>query len=191
MVRRRFPWLSTLSLSVCTVLFVAGSAVSQDTPQAKPSASGAAQPAKKPRPQENLADPAKRRALIDKMIAAYDLTPHPPAPIPDNPPPHEGAFISLPHVVEPPDLMIVEVVDALPGRPISGERLVRPDGKISLGFYGDVQVKGLTLPQVKVAIIKHLRKFLNDDVLGLETAPQTEGDMAIPERSREAESVRR
>ena len=40
-------------------------------------------------------------------------------------------------MVEPPDLLIVEVLDALPGRPISGERLVRPDGKISLGFYGE------------------------------------------------------
>src|SRR5207253_179463 len=44
------------------------------------------------------------------------------------------------YVVEPPDLLLVEVLEALPGRPISGERLVRPDGRISLGFYGDVYV---------------------------------------------------
>ncbi len=49
------------------------------------------------------------------------------------------------YVVEPPDLVLVEVLEALPGRPISGERLVRPDGKITLGFYGDVYVAGLTL----------------------------------------------
>ncbi len=48
------------------------------------------------------------------------------------------------YVVEPPDIIIVEVLEALPGRPITGERLVRPDGKISLGFYGDVYVAGLT-----------------------------------------------
>ena len=48
------------------------------------------------------------------------------------------------YVVEPPDLLVVEVLEALPGRPISGERLVRPDGKISLGFYGDLYVAGLT-----------------------------------------------
>src|SRR5262249_34228226 len=35
------------------------------------------------------------------------------------------------YVVEPPDLLLVEVLEALPGRPISGERLVRPDGSIS------------------------------------------------------------
>src|SRR5262249_17400423 len=36
------------------------------------------------------------------------------------------------------DRLLVEVLEALPGRPISGERLVRPDGTISLGFYGNL-----------------------------------------------------
>ena len=36
-----------------------------------------------------------------------------------------------------------------PARPISGERLVRPDGTISLGFYGDLYVSGLTLSEIK------------------------------------------
>jgi protein involved in polysaccharide export with SLBB domain len=112
-------------------------------------------------------DEKKVEAEIEKMIATYDLTPLPLAPIPDNPAPHEGAMIHLTHVVEPPDLVLVEVLEALPGRPISGERLVRPDGKIGLGFYGDVEVAGMTAHQVKVAIIKHLRIFLTDDVLGL------------------------
>jgi RNA polymerase sigma factor (sigma-70 family) len=78
------------------------------------------------------------------------------------------------HVVEPPDLLLVEVLDALPGRPISGERLVRPDGSISLGFYGDVQVAGLTLPEVKEKVIRHLQKFLTRIALGIvETDPET------------------
>src|SRR6202044_2262122 len=72
-----------------------------------------------------------------------------------------------PHVLEPPDLLIVEVLEALPGRPISGERLVRPDGTISLGFYGDVYVAGLTMAEVKEKIILRLQKFLNDEALGL------------------------
>ena len=71
------------------------------------------------------------------------------------------------YVVEPPDMLIVEVLEALPGRPISGERLVRPDGKISLGFYGDVYVAGLTLPEVKEKVIRHLQKYLGDESLGL------------------------
>lgn len=109
----------------------------------------------------------KPRAEVDKMIAAYDLKPHPPTPIPDDPPPHEGAMISIPYIVEPTDLVVVEVLNALEGRPISGERLLRPDGTISLGYYGEVYGKGLTTRQLKVAIIKHLRADLNDVALGL------------------------
>ena len=60
--------------------------------------------------------------------------------------PKEFQKVSMPdYVLEPPDLVLVEVLEALPGRPISGERLVRPDGKITLGFYGEVYVAGLTL----------------------------------------------
>jgi polysaccharide export outer membrane protein len=82
--------------------------------------------------------------------------------------PTELKKTSMPeYVVEPPDIIIVEVLEALPGRPITGERLVRPDGTISLGFYGDVYVAGLNLTEVKEKIVLHLRKYINDEVLGL------------------------
>ena len=82
--------------------------------------------------------------------------------------PNEFKKVSMPdYVVEPPDLILVELLEGLPGRPISGERLVRPDGKISLGWYGDVYVAGLTVPEVKEKIVLHLRKYLHDEQLGL------------------------
>ena len=128
-----------------------------------------------------LASPADRRSIAQaERPPVLDRVPPPPAPdpvevkplplvaIPDDPPPHEGALFDLPYVIEPPDLLIVEVLEALPGRPISGERLVRPDGTIHLGFYGDVHVRGLTLAQAKVKVIEHLRSFINDVTLGLE-----------------------
>jgi polysaccharide biosynthesis/export protein len=89
--------------------------------------------------------------------------------------PSEFKKVSMPdYLVEPPDLILVEVLEALPGRPISGERLVRPDGKISLGFYGDVYVAGLTVQEMKEKIVLYLRKFLTDEVLGLvEIDPET------------------
>ena len=103
--------------------------------------------------------------------------------------PREFQKVTMPdYVVEPPDLLLVEVLEALPGRPISGERLVRPDGKISLGFYGDVYVAGLTMPEVKEKIVLHLRKYLTDENLGLipvneafepETDPKTKKPKAI------------
>jgi polysaccharide biosynthesis/export protein len=82
--------------------------------------------------------------------------------------PREFQKISMPdYIVEPPDMLLVEVLESLPGRPISGERLVRPDGRISLGFYGEVYVAGLTTPEVKEKIVLHLRKYINDEILGL------------------------
>jgi protein involved in polysaccharide export with SLBB domain len=88
-------------------------------------------------------------------------------PFPDDPPPHEGAMISLPIVIQPPDLVMVEVLEALPGRPVSGERLVRPDGTLNLGFYGVIEVRGLTVAQAKEKIVLHMRRYLTDDSLGL------------------------
>ena len=91
--------------------------------------------------------------------------------------PNEFKKVSMPdYVVEPPDLILVEVLEGLPGRPISGERLVRPDGKISLGLYGDVYVAGLTVPEVKEKIVLHLRKYLHDEVLGLIKVDDETGD---------------
>lgn len=82
--------------------------------------------------------------------------------------PTELKKVSMPeYVVEPPDIIVIEVLEALPGRPITGERLVRPDGTISLGFYGDVYVAGLTLSEIKEKIILHLREYVNDEVLGI------------------------
>jgi polysaccharide export outer membrane protein len=82
--------------------------------------------------------------------------------------PREFSKVTMPdYVVEPPDLITVEVLEALPGRPISGERLVRPDGKISLSFYGEMYVAGLTTTEIKEKVVLHLRKYIRDEVLGL------------------------
>jgi polysaccharide export outer membrane protein len=101
--------------------------------------------------------------------------------------PKEFQKVSMPdYVLEPPDLVIVEVLEALPGRPISGERLVRPDGKISLGFYGDTYVAGLTIPEAKEKIILHLRRSITDEALGLvEVDPESGRRKAIDPRDSE------
>jgi polysaccharide export outer membrane protein len=95
--------------------------------------------------------------------------------------PRELTKTSLPdYVVEPPDLIQIEVLEALPGRPITGERLVRPDGKISLGFYGDLYVAGLTTDEIKEKVIIHLRKFIPDATLGLVEEDENGQIKAIP-----------
>ena len=109
-----------------------------------------------------------------KLPKPDSIKPSPEVAIPDNPPPHEGEMFDLPLMIEPPDLLLVEVLEGLPGKPITGERLVRPDGTISLGFYGDVHVRGLTPSQVKEKIVLYLRKDFPDEVLGL-VVPDREG----------------
>ena len=182
MAGRRFAWFVSTSFCAFALLCTNGlvraqPASKEKTPQVEP-----AKPAAKKPSQAELRDAAKRKALIDKMLAGYKLTPHPLPAIPDDPPPHEGALINLPYVVEPPDLILVELLEGLPGRPISGERLVRPDGSISLGWYGDVQVRGLSVSQIKVAIIKHLRQHLTDEQLGLESMDEVESPTPAVER---------
>jgi protein involved in polysaccharide export with SLBB domain len=122
---------------------------------------------------------------VDKMIKeeSNKLKPIPLAPIPDDPPPHEGAMIEFPYIVEPPDILMVEVLEALPGRPISGERLVRSDGTITLGFYGDLYVKGLTREQIKSKLVIHLRKHMNDIVLGIITLDSTSDELMLSPQS--------
>jgi protein involved in polysaccharide export with SLBB domain len=71
------------------------------------------------------------------------------------------------YVVEAPDILLVDVDEALPDRPIHGERLVRPDGTIALGLYGDVSVAGLTVREVKEKVVTHLQSSLTDAKLGL------------------------
>jgi protein involved in polysaccharide export with SLBB domain len=166
-------------------LFVGGSVLTarQERPEPIPEPPGSEVKKKGALPpdRQHAAVEAKRReaeVALDKMFAECDLKPHGLPAIADDPPPHEGAMIGYPEVIEPPDLLLVEVLEALPGRPISGERLVRQDGTISLGFYGDLHVAGLTLKQAKVRIIQHLRRFLTDEALGLyDIQPPEEGEM--------------
>jgi polysaccharide export outer membrane protein len=51
---------------------------------------------------------------------------------------------------------------------IAGQHLVGPDGTVTLGSYGSVQVVGMTLAQAKFAIESHLRQFLEDPEVAID-----------------------
>jgi len=98
--------------------------------------------------------------------------------------PREFNRVSMPpYVVEPPDRLVVEVLEALPGRPITGERQVLPDGTISLGYYGRVFVDSTTTEQIKVKVIQHLREFLTAAQLGVEVTNNGKVVPVPPEKS--------
>jgi|GEM_PF-3964996 len=44
---------------------------------------------------------------------------------------------------------------------IAGEYVIGPDGDVNLGTYGSVYVNGMTVPEVRAAIEKHLSEFLD------------------------------
>ena len=73
-----------------------------------------------------------------------------------------------PPVLKPGQYLQVEVLEALPGRPITGTRVIRPDGTISLGFYGDLAVAGMNRNQIKVKLLERLVRTVGNRSLGLE-----------------------
>ncbi len=68
-----------------------------------------------------------------------------------------------PYVVEPPDILLVSLLKAtaLPDAPVDGNHLVRMDGRINLGVYGEVYVSGLTLEEARDAIANQLHVRLD------------------------------
>jgi polysaccharide export outer membrane protein len=86
--------------------------------------------------------------MLGLLTAAWSVLTIPPGP----PPP--------PYIIEPPDVITVEVVRTDAGgqrfnlfpQPVAGAHLVRPNGTISLGAYGPIAVTGLTADQAARAV---------------------------------------
>lgn len=92
--------------------------------------------------------------------------------------PREGTKVALPpYVVEPPDILLVEVSRKIPDteQPIGGQHLVRPDGTISLGVYGSVYVAGMTLDQARRSIYQTLLRTIK----GSEDDPFEESEIYV------------
>lgn len=84
-------------------------------------------------------------------------------PVPTYPIPKEQHLTTMPdYVIQIPDILLVESPRSLPDQPIAGPHLVKADGKINMGLYGQVRVAGLTVEEAKKAIEDHLSK----DIVG-------------------------
>ena len=96
MLRRQLARLTVATLTVLTLLcaFSPGIAGPQDKAKGQPRVDEARKEPAKAAPIPAADEAEKRAAQIAKMIAEYDLKPHPLPSIPDDPPPHEGAMIS-------------------------------------------------------------------------------------------------
>ena len=61
--------------------------------------------------------------------------------------------------------VVVTLAQSRGVQPIKGEHIVRPDGTVGLGTYGNVHLAGMTLPQAKAAIEQQLsQKLLKPEV---------------------------
>ena len=128
----------------------------------------------------NGAEPDKDEKTKEEEKASTFVPQHPPHPMVDThaPPPTEMSKQPLPpYVIEPPDILAVQypldtTIASFP-QPVNFQSLVRPDGTISLGVYGDVFVGGLTLDQARLNVGLKLKervksfdyRLLNVDVL--------------------------
>ncbi len=102
----------------------------------------------------------------------------------------DGNFIPLRiHVAKPGEFYNIELLQALPGRPVTGQYQVHSDGTINLGFYGEIMVAGLTRKEIKEKVVEHMRKYLTDESLGLEALDGTGKKIQVPAAETDTVSV--
>jgi polysaccharide export outer membrane protein len=124
-------------------------------------------------------------ATAQEQAAGPAVAGEPGPAVPAGPIPRELDKVSLPdYVIEPPDVLLIDAVrgtplppyriepldvlqvqvpDALPNEPISGQFTVEPEGTLNLGLaYGSVPVAGLTLEAARLAVNAHLKRVLKD-----------------------------
>jgi polysaccharide export outer membrane protein len=62
----------------------------------------------------------------------------------------------------------VSLTDLSGKQVVSGEHLVRPDGTVGLGIYGDVEVAGKTLAEVRQTLETYLARYFQDPHLSVD-----------------------
>jgi len=108
--------------------------------------------------------PATGPPLDKKLTPAVFIGPpkplHPPLAGAHVPKEFEKHSLSS-YVIEPPDILLIQGSPAIGLRtqPLQGSHLVRPDGTVSLGIYGEVYLAGMTLEQAKTAVAEALIRY--------------------------------
>ena len=68
-----------------------------------------------------------------------------------------------PYRVAPGDVLLVQVGNAFETEPIAGPYPIEPEGTVNLGAaYGTVQVAGMTVPEVRAEILRHLSGIIKE-----------------------------
>lgn len=122
------------------------------------------------RTTEPMSCPAGGKATAKSVMKA-EASQEPPVNLPL---PSSFGSNALPYRVKAPDILLIES-KRLPSKvsgmqQIKGEHLVRPDGTISLGMYGSVQVEGMTLGQIKCVVENHLSPYMAEPQISVDVS---------------------
>lgn len=124
------------------------------------------QPDLRTMPPADEALPTPKKLQPDTVVRAPETLAAPSGPpFPAGPPhvPHENNKLPLSaYIIEPPDVLKIDSIQKIRDQEISGYHLVRPDGSVGLGIYGDVMVWGMTLDQARVAIASQLSTVIQN-----------------------------
>ncbi len=95
------------------------------------------------------------RELNNRLYRIEAKSALPEAPTPNEPPPASSATT----IVSAPDILRLRFNPPSPELPKDGEFLIRPNGVISLGAFGEVAVAGMTLDRVQTSIQKRFAEM--------------------------------
>ena len=91
--------------------------------------------------------------------------------------------------VLPGDDLTVAILTPPWNQTFEGTRRVRFDGRLDLGSFGALRVDGLSTSEIKVEVIRHLGRYLDEKALGLVDPFDEMGrDLGKPERVSPADS---
>jgi protein involved in polysaccharide export with SLBB domain len=109
---------------------------------------------KAPKDKDKTADPPADPVYLDLPLHHIDLSC----------PPNEAHMVPLPpYRIGPPDILQIDSLRGVPTQEVRGPHLVRPDGTVGVGTYGQAYVAGLTIEEAKDAIAQIIFARLNQD----------------------------
>ena len=143
-----------------------------------------AQPQPQPQPQ-----PTVHHVEAEVRVAPTSFF-HPARPIAALPVPREFDKQPLPpYVIEPPDILLIRASRAitLPTQPMDGQHLVKMDGNVNLGIYGEVFLAGRTVEQARDAVAAALlaRRVKGKDPKDLTNPMAKDTELTVEDIKRE------
>ncbi len=132
---------------------------------------------------------ASAHVEADSHVSTVSLF-HPPRPIATLPVPREFDKQPMPpYVIEPPDILLIRASKAisLPTQPLDGQHLVKMDGFVNMGIYGEVFLAGHTLEQARDVVAAALlaRRVKGRDPKDIANPAAKDTDLTIEDIKRE------